>query len=98
MGTAKGPGAALGYTLVSLRQFIGKRVFPNCLPAGRRASTVTPVTAQRRADQPQGGSIDVNGNFGFLGAAGGTPGYHNGAVGQDPGATGYNNSHTDCQG
>ena len=27
----------------------------------------------------------------------GTPGYHDGAVGQDPGATGYNNSHTDCQ-
>jgi hypothetical protein len=40
---------------------------------------------------------DVNGNFGFLGQAGGTPGYHNGARGQDPGATGYNNSHTSCQ-
>jgi hypothetical protein len=39
---------------------------------------------------------DVNGNFGFLGQAGGTPGYHDGAVGQDPGATGYNNSHTSC--
>ena len=34
----------------------------------------------------------TNGNFGWLGALGGTPGYHNGAVGQDPGATGYNNS------
>src|SRR4051794_31301830 len=36
-----------------------------------------------------GAFADVNGNFGFLGAVGGTPGYHNGAVGQDPGATGY---------
>ena len=40
-----------------------------------------------------GAFANVNGNFGFLGEAGGTPGYHNGAVGQDPGATGYNNSH-----
>lgn len=38
----------------------------------------------------------TNGNFGWLGPLGGTPGYH-GAVGQDPGATGYNNSSTDCQ-
>ena len=43
-----------------------------------------------------GAFADVNGNFGDLGDVGGTPGYHNGAVGQDPGATGYNNSHTDC--
>jgi hypothetical protein len=40
-----------------------------------------------------GAFANVNGNFGWLGALGGTPGYHNGAVGQDPGATGYNNSH-----
>ena len=39
-----------------------------------------------------GAFANVNGNFGFLGALGGTPGYHNGAVGQEPGATGYNNS------
>jgi hypothetical protein len=39
-----------------------------------------------------GAFANVNGNFGFLGAVGGTPGYHDGAVGQDPGATGYNNS------
>lgn len=44
-----------------------------------------------------GAFADVNGNFGFLGAVGGTPGYHGGAVGQDPGATGYNNSHVDCR-
>ena len=43
-----------------------------------------------------GAFANVNGNFGFLGEAGGTPGYHNGAVGQEPGATGYNNSHVDC--
>jgi hypothetical protein len=34
---------------------------------------------------------NVNGNFGSLGDEGGTPGLHDGAVGQDPGATGYNN-------
>lgn len=39
-----------------------------------------------------GAFANVNGNFGFLGDAGGTPGYHDGAVGQDLGATGYNNS------
>ena len=44
-----------------------------------------------------GAFADVNGNFGFLGQAGGTPGYHDGATGQTPGATGYNNSHTNCQ-
>ena len=44
-----------------------------------------------------GAFADQNGNFGFLGELGGTPGYHGGAVGQDPDATGYNNSHTDCQ-
>lgn len=39
-----------------------------------------------------GAFADVNGNFGFLGDLGGTPGYHDGAVGQDPGATGFKNS------
>lgn len=43
-----------------------------------------------------GAFADVNGNFGWLGEVGGTPGYHN-AVGQEPGATGYNNSNTNCQ-
>lgn len=45
-----------------------------------------------------GAFADQNGNFGFLGPLGGTPGYHGGATGQTPGATGYNNSHTNCQG
>lgn len=44
-----------------------------------------------------GAFADVNGNFGFLGDEGGAAGYHD-ATGQEPGATGYNNSHTDCQG
>jgi hypothetical protein len=39
---------------------------------------------------------DVNGNFGWLGADGGAAGFHC-VTGQTPGATGYNNSHTDCQ-
>lgn len=39
-----------------------------------------------------GAFANVNGNFGFLGDVGGTPGFHGGAVGQDPGATGFNNS------
>ncbi len=42
-----------------------------------------------------GAFANVNGNFGWLGELGGTPGYH-GAVGQEPPATGYNNSHTNC--
>ena len=40
-----------------------------------------------------GAFASVNGNFGWLGELGGTPGYHNGAVGQETNATGYNNSH-----
>ena len=39
-----------------------------------------------------GAFADQNGSFGWLGELGGTPGYHAGAVGQEPGATGYNNS------
>lgn len=39
-----------------------------------------------------GAFASVNGNFGWLGELGGTPGYHD-AVGQEPSATGYNNSH-----
>jgi hypothetical protein len=42
--------------------------------------------------QAHGAFAVTNGNFGWLGALGGTPGYHDGAVGQEPGATGYNNS------
>jgi hypothetical protein len=50
-----------------------------------------------------GAFADQNGNFGFLGEEGGAPGHHDGQVGQQhteggDGATGYNNSHTNCQG
>lgn len=43
-------------------------------------------------------AANVNGNFGFIGQDyHGAPNYHGGVNGQEPGATGYNNSHTDCQ-
>jgi hypothetical protein len=45
-----------------------------------------------------GAFANVNGNFGFLGEVGGTPGYHDGSVGQAPGATGSNNSNSSCNG
>lgn len=51
-----------------------------------------PASAASTEGACHGAFANVNGNFGFLGALGGTPGYHDGAVGQDPGATGYNNS------
>lgn len=45
-----------------------------------------------------GAFADVNGNFGRIGQEfQGAPNYHNGVRGQEPGATGYNNSHTNCQ-
>jgi hypothetical protein len=43
-----------------------------------------------------GAFANVNGNFGEVLGAGGTPVYHDGAVGQEVGATGYNNSHVVC--
>ena len=46
-----------------------------------------------------GAFANENGNFGFLGQDfQGAPNYHGGIRGQTPGATGYNNSHTNCQG
>jgi hypothetical protein len=41
-----------------------------------------------------GDFADVNGPPAI--GAGGAPSLHNGATGQEPGATGYNNSHTAC--
>ncbi len=38
-----------------------------------------------------GAFANTNGNFGWLGAEGGAAGHHD-AVGQETGATGYNNS------
>lgn len=43
-----------------------------------------------------GAFTNVNGNFGWLGELGGTPGYR-GAVGQEEGPTGYNNSGVNCR-
>jgi hypothetical protein len=46
-----------------------------------------------------GAFASVNGNFGYIGQVyQGAPNLHGGAVGQDPGATGFNNSNTGCQG
>jgi hypothetical protein len=66
------------------------------------AALVVPTAASADGNASPCGAVhgafaDTNGNFGFLGEAGGTPGYHDGAVGQDPGATGFNNSNTGCQ-
>lgn len=41
--------------------------------------------------------FDGDTNLGVNSLGPGTPVYHGGAVGQEPGATGYNNSHTNCQ-
>jgi len=41
--------------------------------------------------------FDGDTNLGVNSLGPGTPTYHGGAVGQEPGATGYNNSHTACQ-
>jgi hypothetical protein len=65
---------------------------------GVSASTVIfgvmAVVGNRASDcgAGHGAFASVNGNFGWLGDLGGTPGYHS-AVGQEPNATGYNNSH-----
>ena len=40
--------------------------------------------------------FDGDTNLGVKSLGPGTPVYHGGAVGQEPGATGYNNSNTDC--
>jgi hypothetical protein len=67
------------------------------LMLGSVAVMATPASAAPSdCGATHGAFANVNGNFGWLGALGGTPGYH-GAVGQEPGATGYNNSHSDCQ-
>jgi len=45
----------------------------------------------------QGAFADTNGNFGRIGQVyQGAPNYHGGVMGQEVGATGYNNSHTGC--
>ena len=39
----------------------------------------------------------AKGDSSGFGTGGGSPAYHSGAIGQQPGAAGYNNSHTSCQ-
>ena len=56
------------------------------------AMPVVAAHAQSCVGDTHGAFANDNGDFGFLGALGGTPGYHDGAVGQQPYATGYNNS------
>jgi hypothetical protein len=60
------------------------------IPAGAVASPAND-NAQCGTDAASGAFLAGEGNYGFLGEAGGTPGYH-GARGQEPGATGYKNS------
>jgi len=73
--------------------------FAVAIPAISHAAGATPVANASACGAAHGAFAPLNGgNFGFLGEVGGTPGYHDGAVGQDPGATGSNNSHTNCQG
>ncbi len=62
---------------------------------GAMAATVLAApapNAQCDTGAASGAFLAGSGNYGWLGALGGTPGYHD-AVGQDAPATGYNNSH-----
>ena len=92
-----------GSEIINIRNFlIG--VAAAVVMLGSMAVTAVPALAAPSAcGAVHGAFANVNGNFGWLGdvfpnGERGTPGYHNGAVGQEPGATGYNNSHTGCQG
>lgn len=92
------PYAQIHHDLIYQRGKILKKVFSTLIVA---LALVIPTAASADNSASACGAVhgafaNTNGNFGFLGDAGGTPGYH-GAAGQDPGATGYNNSHTDCQ-
>jgi hypothetical protein len=88
-GTAMKKGIALATAVVAL-----------AIPATSLAASGNSNASDSGATH--GAFADVNDDFGFLGALGGTP-YYDGslghdeqgewAVGQDPGATGYNNSH-----
>jgi uncharacterized low-complexity protein len=65
-----------------------------------KPATTPPENTPNRSDcgAVHAAAANVNGNFGFIGQEfQGAPNYHGGIQGQEPGATGYNNSHTDCQ-
>jgi hypothetical protein len=62
------------------------------------AATGNPDPNRSPCGAAHAAAANQNGNFGFLGKEfQGAPNYHGGIQGQEPGATGYNNSHTDCQ-
>jgi hypothetical protein len=91
-------GASGETGLTTSRRKSMKKLIAAALVALALAVPATSASAAASAcGAVHGAFANENGNFGWLGAEGGTPGYHNGAVGQDPGATGFNNSHTDCQ-
>jgi hypothetical protein len=57
------------------------------------AIPATALAAPSYSGAQHGAFANVNSNFGWLGQEyQGAPEYHNGAVGQEIGATGYNNS------
>jgi hypothetical protein len=80
---------------MSIKKVVAGTVLSALMLGGVAGSVAAAPSA---CGEAHGAFASEYGNFGFLGEAGGTPGYHNGARGQQPGATGYNNSHTNCQG
>ena len=81
--------AVLGALTLSTAAFADQPTNPPPSQAGANASPCGAV---------HGAFASVNGNFGFIGQTfQGAPNLHGGVTGQEPGATGYNNSHTNCQ-
>jgi hypothetical protein len=66
---------------------------PTTTPPAQPGANASACGAAHGAFAPVNG-----GNFGFIGQEfQGAPNYHGGIQGQEPGATGYNNSHSSCQ-
>ena len=81
--------AVLGALSLSTAAFADQPTNPPPSQPGANASACGAV---------HGAFASVNGNFGFIGQdLQGAPNLHGGATGQQTGATGFNNSHTDCQ-
>ena len=68
-----------------------KKILTSVAIVSMLAMALPALAAPSSSGACHGAFANVNGNFGWLGPLGGTPGYHD-AVGQEPGATGYNNS------
>jgi hypothetical protein len=75
-----------------MRKHVAAAAVVAALMVAPSAALAAPGDNASDMGQAHGAFAATNGNFGWLGALGGTPGYHGGAVGQEPGATGYNNS------